>query len=40
LRHYDDHGKVCPANWEKDSESLERSTESIIDYLSKFAKKQ
>ena len=38
LRHYDEHGKVCPANWEKDGDSLERSTESVIDYLSKFSK--
>jgi peroxiredoxin (alkyl hydroperoxide reductase subunit C) len=39
LRHYDEYGKVCPANWEKDSQSLDRSTESVVDYLSKFAKK-
>jgi peroxiredoxin (alkyl hydroperoxide reductase subunit C) len=38
LRHYDEHGKVCPANWEKESESIDRSTESVIDYLSKFSK--
>jgi peroxiredoxin (alkyl hydroperoxide reductase subunit C) len=39
LRHYDEHGKVCPANWEKDGKSMDRSTESVVDYLSKFAKK-
>jgi peroxiredoxin (alkyl hydroperoxide reductase subunit C) len=40
LRHYDKHGKVCPANWEEGGESLDRSTESVVDYLSKFAKKE
>jgi peroxiredoxin (alkyl hydroperoxide reductase subunit C) len=39
LRHYDKHGKVCPANWEKGSASMDRSTEGVVDYLSKFAKK-
>ena len=39
LRHYDQHGKVCPANWEEGGESLDRSTESVVNYLSKFAKK-
>lgn len=39
LRHCDEHGKVCPANWEKDSQSIDRSTESVVDYLSKFTKK-
>lgn len=39
LRHYDKHGKVCPANWEKGHESMNRSRESVVDYLSKFAKK-
>jgi peroxiredoxin (alkyl hydroperoxide reductase subunit C) len=38
LRHSDEHGKVCPADWEKDGQSMDRSTESLIDYLSKFAK--
>jgi peroxiredoxin (alkyl hydroperoxide reductase subunit C) len=40
LRHYDKHGKVCPANWEEGQESMERSTESVVDYLSKFSKKK
>ena len=39
LRHHDEHGKVCPANWEKGRESLDPSTEGVVDYLSKFAKK-
>jgi len=39
LRHHDEHGKVCPANWEKGNDSIDPSTEGIVDYLSKFAKK-
>jgi peroxiredoxin (alkyl hydroperoxide reductase subunit C) len=39
LRHHDEHGKLCPANWEKGRESLDSSNEGIVDYLSKFAKK-
>lgn len=39
LRHHDEHGKVCPANWEQGRESLIDSTEGVIDYLSKFANK-
>ena len=38
LRHHDEHGKVCPANWEKDHASMEASKEGVVDYLSKFAK--
>jgi peroxiredoxin (alkyl hydroperoxide reductase subunit C) len=40
LRHYNKHGKVCPANWEEGQDSMERSTESVVDYLSKFSKKK
>ena len=39
LRHYDEYGKVCPANWENGRESMNPSTEGVIDYLSKFANK-
>jgi peroxiredoxin (alkyl hydroperoxide reductase subunit C) len=39
LCHHDKHGKVCPANWEKDHASMEASTAGVVDYLSKFAKK-
>lgn len=38
VRHYDENGKVCPANWEKGLESMEPSTDGVVDYLSKFAK--
>jgi peroxiredoxin (alkyl hydroperoxide reductase subunit C) len=40
LRHHDEHGKVCPANWEEGGASLDPSTEGVVDYLSKFAKKE
>jgi peroxiredoxin (alkyl hydroperoxide reductase subunit C) len=39
IRHYDEKGKVCPANWEKGFESMDPSTKGVVDYLSKFAGK-
>ncbi len=39
VRHYDEHGKVCPANWQKGQASMEPSNEGVVDYLSKFANK-
>ena len=39
LRHHDEHGHVCPANWEKGKASMEASSEGVVDYLSKFSKK-
>lgn len=38
VRHYDENGKVCPANWEKGLESMEPTTDGVVDYLSKFTK--
>jgi len=40
LRHHDNHGHVCPANWEEGKQSLEASSKGVIDYLSKFGKKK
>jgi peroxiredoxin (alkyl hydroperoxide reductase subunit C) len=40
VQHFDNHGKVCPANWEKGEDSLDPSTEGVVDYLSKFAKRK
>ncbi len=40
VQHFDEHGKVCPANWEKGKESLDPTTEGVVDYLSKFAKQK
>jgi len=39
LRHYDKYGKLCPADWEEGKESMEGSTDGVIDYLSKYATK-
>ncbi|MBT8378794.1 MAG: peroxiredoxin [Ignavibacteria bacterium] len=38
IQHYDEHGKVCPANWEKGLESMNPTNDGLVDYLSKFAK--
>jgi peroxiredoxin (alkyl hydroperoxide reductase subunit C) len=40
IRHYDENGKVCPANWEKGSASMNPTTDGVVDYLSKFANKK
>ncbi len=37
VRHFDEHGKVCPANWKEGSASMDPSTEGVVDYLSKFS---
>lgn len=39
LRFHDEHGDVCPANWEKGKAGMKPSTEGVIDYLSKYAGK-
>jgi peroxiredoxin (alkyl hydroperoxide reductase subunit C) len=39
IRHYDEHGKVCPANWEKGSASINPTTDGVVNYLSKFSNK-
>ena len=40
VRHFDEHGKVCPANWTEGETSMEASTEGVVDYLSKYASKK
>jgi len=40
LRFVDEHGEVCPANWEKGEEGMKASSEGVVDYLSKYAKKK
>jgi peroxiredoxin 2/4 len=40
LRHHDEHGHVCPANWERGKESMEATSKGVVDYLSKFANKE
>lgn len=39
LRFHDEHGEVCPANWEKGKEGIKPTNAGVIDYLSKYSKK-
>jgi len=39
LRFHEERGQVCPANWQEGKEGMEPTTEGVVDYLSKFAKK-
>ena len=34
LHHHEEHGEVCPANWEKGKKAMEESHEGVADYLS------
>lgn len=40
LRFSEQHGKVCPANWEKGQEGVTPTSRGVIDYLSKYAKRK
>ena len=40
LRFVDERGEVCPANWEKGEEGMKASSDGVVDYLSKYAKKK
>jgi peroxiredoxin (alkyl hydroperoxide reductase subunit C) len=40
LRFVDERGHVCPANWQEGEKGIEETSESVVDYLSKYAKKQ
>ena len=33
LHHHEEHGEVCPANWEKGKDAMQESHESVADYL-------
>lgn len=37
LQFFEEHGEVCPANWEKGQEALKPSPEGVKEYLSKNA---
>jgi peroxiredoxin (alkyl hydroperoxide reductase subunit C) len=39
LRFHDEHGQVCPANWQKGQEGMKPTRQGVVDYLSKYAKK-
>jgi len=35
LRHFEEYGEVCPANWQAGKEAMTASAEGVADYLSK-----
>ena len=35
LQHFEEHGDVCPANWQKGEDSIKESHDSVADYLTK-----
>jgi peroxiredoxin (alkyl hydroperoxide reductase subunit C) len=39
LRFHEERGQVCPANWQEGEEGMTPTTEGVVDYLSRFAKK-
>ena len=39
LRFHEERGQVCPAHWQEGKEGMEPTTEGVVDYLTKFAKR-
>lgn len=39
LRFHEERGQVCPANWEQGKEGMQPTSEGVVDYLSRFARK-
>ncbi len=39
LRFHEEHGEVCPANWEKGKPAMTPTAAGVVDYLSKYAGK-
>lgn len=37
LLHHDEHGEVCPANWNKGKDAMRATTEGVADYLASHA---
>ncbi len=35
LRHFEDYGEVCPANWQEGKEAMKASADGVAEYLSK-----
>jgi len=35
LRHFEEYGEVCPANWQEGKEAMSATAEGVADYLSK-----
>jgi peroxiredoxin (alkyl hydroperoxide reductase subunit C) len=40
LRFHEKRGEVCPANWHEGEEGMKPTPQGVIDYLSKFARKE
>jgi peroxiredoxin (alkyl hydroperoxide reductase subunit C) len=38
LRHHEEHGEVCPANWEEGEDAMQPTAEGVASYLAKHAK--
>ncbi|MFY0643729.1 MAG: peroxiredoxin [Bacteroidia bacterium] len=36
LAHVDEHGEVCPANWQEGEEAMSETHDSVADYLGKY----
>lgn len=39
LQFFEEHGEVCPANWNKGQEGMKPTADGVASYLSQFAKK-
>ncbi len=37
LKFHEEHGDVCPANWQEGEEAMKPTAEGVADYLSKHA---
>ncbi len=37
LQHFEEHGDVCPANWQEGDEAMKPSAEGVAEYLAKHA---
>ena len=35
LRHFEEYGEVCPANWQEGKEAMKATSDGVADYLSK-----
>ena len=36
LQHFEEHGEVCPANWQEGDDAMKATQEGVADYLSKL----
>ncbi|MBN2243623.1 MAG: peroxiredoxin [Acidobacteria bacterium] len=40
VRFYDQHGRLCPADWQQGDDGVKPTTDGAIDFLSRFARKK